>query len=190
MLSQHCESVLEARDGLDELIEVDNSDLDLLIDAWQGCSLADLNLARDQELLTELHDGRSDAAGAGELGKYLKPFVNDVFNGHYLRREFDSDSKTWRYFLDPVPDAPKLLSEGFNFSSLETLPKYSRSTPVTGLGTKGTGGSSGQVLRDSDDEDLSQLVGTTEARAKGGDARAQTHLQEHCAPRRRNVNAA
>lgn len=130
--------LLEARDGLDELIEVDNSDLDLLIDAWHGCSLADkklkckdlLNLARDRELLTELHDGRSEAAGAGELGKYLKPFINDVFGEHYLRREFDTDTKTWRYFLQQVPDAPKLLSDVFNFSAFETEPRHPRSTPV------------------------------------------------------------
>ena len=130
--------LLEARDGLDELIEVDNSDLDLLIDAWRDGSLIDkplrgrdiLNLARDRELFTELHEGRSDAAGAGELGKYLKPYVNDVFGGHYLRRAFDSHAKTWTYYLEPVPDAPKLLSEVFNFSALKTSAKHPRNTPA------------------------------------------------------------
>ena len=150
--------LLEARVGLDTLIEVDNSDLDLLIDAWQGCSLADkklkgkdlLNLAAGHELFTELYEGRTEAAGAGELGKFLKPYANDVFKGHYLRREFDSDSKTWRYFLEPVPDAPKLLSEVFNFSALETSAEHPRETPVNLEGGEVTGvlrGSSGEVSR-------------------------------------------
>ena len=130
--------LLEARDGLDELIEVDNSDLDLLITAWRECGLVDkplrgrdiLSLARDRELFTELHDGRSDAAGAGELGKYLKPFVNDVFGAHYLRRAFDSHAKTWSYYLEPVPETPKALSEVFDFSPEKITPLHPRNTPA------------------------------------------------------------
>jgi hypothetical protein len=156
--------LLEAREGLDELVEVDNTDLDLLIDAWQGSTLGHnklkgkdlLNLARDRELLTELHDGRSDAAGASELGKYLKPYINDVFGEHYLRREFDSDSKTWRYFLEPIPESPKLLSEVFDFSALKTTSLHPRSTPVDPPPEPVTGvvrGCSGHDLRaDNGDE--------------------------------------
>ena len=152
--------LLEARDGLDELIEVDNSDLDLLIDAWQACSLADkklkgkdiLNLARDRELFTELHEGRTDAAGAGELGKYLKPFVNDVFKGHYLRRKFDSDAKTWSYYLEPVPDEPKQLLEAFDFSPEKIMLLHPRSTPVKQPET--TKDTAAGVIRGSTDEVL------------------------------------
>lgn len=161
--------LLEARDGLDELIEVDNSDLDLLIDAWQGCSLADkklkgkdlLNLAQSHELFTELYEGRTEAAGASELGKFLKPYTNDVFKGHYLRREFDSDSKTWRYFLEPVPDAPKLLSEVFDFSALKTLTLHPRSTPVNAPDGTVTGvlrGSTGNVSS-ADETDAPDATG-------------------------------
>ena len=154
--------LLEARDGLDELIEVDNSDLDLLIDAWQESRIADkplrgrdiLNLARDRELLTELHEGRTDAAGAGELGKYLKPYVNDVFGGHYLRRAFDSHAKTWTYYLEAVPDTPKRLSEAFDFSPEKITSLHPRTTPAnsdeTTVGTVAgvLRGSNGKVLRD------------------------------------------
>ena len=153
--------LLEARDGLDEFIEVDNSDLDLLVSAWQGCNLADkklkgkdlLHLAQMHELFSELYEGRTEAAGASELGKFLKPFTNDVFGEHYLRREFDSDSKTWRYFLESVPDAPKLLSEVFDFSTLKTSTPHPRSTPVNPALELVTGvlrGSTGNVFRDGE----------------------------------------
>ena len=157
--------LLEARDGLDELIEVDNSDLDLLIDAWQESRIADkplrgrdiLNLARDRELFTELHEGRTDAAGAGELGKYLKPYVNDVFGGHYLRRAFDSHAKTWTYYLEPVPDTPKRLLEAFDFSPEKITPLHPRTTPAnsdeTADGTLAGAlrGSNGKVSRDENE---------------------------------------
>lgn len=132
--------LLEARDGLDQLIEVDNSDLDLLMDAWRGSIWYRgkklkgkdlLTLAKNHELLTHLYENKSEAAGAAELGKYLKPFINDIFGEHYLRREFDSDAKTWRYFLEAIPEAPLLLLDVFNFPPCETTPEHPRSTPVT-----------------------------------------------------------
>ena len=134
------------------------SDLDLLIEAWQESPLGGekvkckdlLALARRRELLTELHENKSDAAAAAELGKYLKPFVNDIFREHYLRREFDSDAQTWRYFLETIPQNPLLLSDVFNFPPWETTSEHPRSTPVTTPADGFTGvlrGSAGPVFQ-------------------------------------------
>ena len=168
--------LLESRDGLDELIEVDTSDLDLLIDAWQNSSFSDVRvkcktlvqLAKERDLFTEMCEARSESAAAGELGKYLKPFINDVFGQHYLRREFDTDSKTWRYFLDPVPEQPQVLTDVFNFQSFETAPKDPRSTPVSTTQSVSTGVSRGskevvsKAIVEDDALTFDDLVGATE----------------------------
>ena len=168
--------LLEARDGLDELIEVDNSDLDLLIAAWQDGSRKDdklkckdlVRVAEQRDLLTELHENRSESAAAGELGKFLKPYINDVFGEVYLRREFDSDAKTWRYFLEPVPEAPRVLSEVFTFKPIKTPVSHPRSTPVnptegttTGV-VRGSTGEDSQEIEETDALTFENLVGATE----------------------------
>ena len=155
--------LLEARDGLDELIEVDTSDLDLLIDAWQDSVYFNgkklkakdlLSLAKERELFSAFWENKTEAAGAAELGKYLKPFENDVFGKFYLRRKFDSDSKTYRYLLEPVPEKPTIpLSEAFSF---ETVPLHPRTTPVNVTQSTLTGvvrGSTEVVSQEINDED-------------------------------------
>jgi hypothetical protein len=129
--------LLEARDGLDQLIEVDNSDLDLLIDFWAKSDLVGeavrakslLSLARRANVFTELWDNKSEEAGAAAIAKYIKPFTNDVFGNHYLRRKFDSDAKTYKYHLEAVRERTQTLDAVFA-DAITRATENPRSTPV------------------------------------------------------------
>lgn len=148
--------LFEARDGLDQLIEVDNSDLDLLIDVWAKSELAKepikaknlLSIAKRINVFTELWDNKSDEAGAAAIAKYIKPFTNDVFGKYYLRREYDTDAKTYRYRLEAVQEKPENLSAVFA-DKITRATENPRSTPVTHPPDEFTG-----VLRGSETADL------------------------------------
>jgi hypothetical protein len=138
----------EARDGLDELIEVDNSDLDLLIDAWAKSEVVSelirakhlLSMAKHINVFTELWDNKSEEAGAAALAKTIKPFTNDVFGSHYLRREYDTHGKTYLYRLEPVPNEPQTLSDIFS-----TQTKTAATDPRTSPALSRLGSSAGDV---------------------------------------------
>jgi hypothetical protein len=126
----------DAREGLDQLIEIDNSDLDLLIAAWAKSEFATehisakklVSLARRINVFTEFWDNKSDDAGAAAIAKHIKPFTNDTSEKHYLRRKFDPHSKTHQYFLEPVAQTVLTLTEVFQTQMATENP---RSTPAS-----------------------------------------------------------
>lgn len=139
--------LLSARDGLDELIEVDNTDIDLLLSAWADGAECDtlgkrsgpgtklkgrevLYIAQRKELFAEMLSEKPEAEAAAALTRFLKPYVNDIFGGHYFRREYDSHSKTWTYFLEPEADNHVALVDVFQFNQSQTGEEVPRSTPA------------------------------------------------------------
>ena len=132
--------LLSARDGLDELIEVDNTDIDLLMSLWASGELFPpdtklkgrelLHIARRKELFAEMLGEKLEAEAAAALTRFLKPYVNDIFGGHYFRREYDSHAKTWTYYLEPEADTQTVLSDVFNFKRTQTGAEHPRKTPA------------------------------------------------------------
>jgi hypothetical protein len=127
----------DARDGLDELIEVDNSDLDILTAFWAKSELATerikakalLSLAHRANVFNELWESRTDEAGAAALAKHIKPYINDVFGKHYLRRKVDDHAKTFTYFLEAVSESTSKLADILK-PEVKTTLKDPRTTPA------------------------------------------------------------